>query len=376
MKRILLTSTALVAFAGAAAADVALSGEASFSYTTGATDPVDNGYSSTVSLTASASQALNNGYTASTSLTVDSVDGAEAGLEGGSITVANDSSSITYYLAGSEGVGAAYIGTGANDMQTDDGVSFGSDDPQVNKTARILASTTMGGATISASLNDGDQMQVGVSTDLGGTSLQAGFDQVGSTFGAQISGDASGVAYTVAVDSANNYGLSASTTAAGADVTLDMGDLGWKIGASMPLGAATVGVTLTDTTATPGTGWEVSASTSLDAVALGFTLTQAEGSPAPATTWKMTAGYTAGDLGVDFATTGSTWSMDAAYDLGNGLSVGAGTSNTANTAYAEVNYDLGAGAALAVEYGASAAASAGPDEDINAGTSISVSFSF
>ena len=362
MKRILLTSTALVAFAGAAAADISFSGEASFSYTTGAEE--DNGYSSNTELTAAASQALNNGYTASASFTIDPE--AEPKISKGDITIANDTSSITYYTG--FGVGAAYIGTGANDQQTDNDVSFGSDDPQVNKTARILASTELGGATISASLNDGDQMQIGVSTDLGGTSLQVGFDQATSGFGAQISGDASGVSYTLAVDSDNAYGLTASTTAGGADLTLNMGDMGWDIGASMPLGAATVGVTLDDAQA-----WEVSISTALDAIDLGFKFDNDSD-------WSMTAGYTAGDMSVDFKTENTSgvtaWSMDAAYDLGNGLSVGAGTSNTANTAYAEVNYDLGAGAALAVEYGASAAASAGPDEDINAGTSISVSFSF
>jgi len=375
MKRILLTSTALVAFAGAAAADISLSGTAEFSYTTGAAS--GNGYSSDTEITAAASQALNNGYSASVSFTIDPEaedDPLTAGVDesivnivtAGNITVANDTSSITYYIG--TGVGAAYIGTGANDQQTDNGVSFGSDDPQVNETARIVASTELGGATVSASLDDGDQMQIGVSTDLGGTSLQVGFDQATSGFGAQISGDASGVSYTLAVDSDNAYGLTASTTAGGADLTLNMGDMGWDIGASMPLGAATVGVTLDDAQA-----WEVSISTALDAIDLGFKFDNDSD-------WSMTAGYTAGDMSVDFETANAsgvtTWSMDASYDLGNGLSVGAGTTNTANTAYAEVNYDLGAGAALAIEYGASAAASAGPDEDINAGTSISVSFSF
>lgn len=367
MKRILLTSTALVAFAGAAAADVSLSGSAEYSYNNNAGVVTDT---STVSLTATGSMALNNGYTASASLTAESVDGAAAGLAGGDISIASDTSSITYNV-GDDGIGAAYIGTGASSMMTDNNVTFGSDDPQVNANSTITASVMLGGATVRASL-DGTDYQVGVSTDLGGTTLDAGFDSDGSVFGVQLGGSASAVDYTLGFDSANSYGLNVSTTAGGADLTVDFGDLGWEIGASMPLGAATVTATVTDTNATAGTGWEIGASTSMEGVDLGFTLTQAEGVPAPATTWEMTAGYSVDNIGLEFSTTGAAWSVDATYDMGNGITAGVGTDGTEQ--YVEVDYDLGAGANLSLDY--ATAVNINPAEDIAVGTTVSVSFDF
>jgi len=110
----------------------------------------------------------------------------------------------------------------------------------------------------------------------------------------------------------------------------------------------------------------------MDALAVGLEIDQDSA-------WTATAGYAAGDVTVDFETTSTnTWSLDATYDLGNGVTAGVGTTN-ASSNYAEVNYDLGGGAALALEYGTADMIvdfEGGPDEDILAGTTISVSFSF
>ena len=350
MKRILLTSTALVAFAGAAAADVALSGDAEFSYNDG------TGFASTVSLTAAGSTALDNGYTASVSLTAESVDGAAAGLAAGDITVANDSSSITYHVAG-DGAGAAYLSEAVGGSAGLAGIF--SDD--ANESANISGSATVAGATISASLHPANEYEIGVSTDLGGTMIAVGY--AGGDFGAWLSGAASSVDYTLAFASNDTFGVEVSTTAGGADLSLSMAEGSvWEIGASMPLGAATVGLTLDNTQA-----WEVSLETALDAVALGFTFDSASA-------WTMTAGYSAGDVTVDFETNNnSAWSIDATYDLGNGITAGAGTTS-ASANYVEVDYDLGGGANLSVDYATTA--DINPAEDIAAGTTLSVSFSF
>ena len=352
MKRILLTSTALVAFAGAAAADVSFSGDAEFSYND------TGGFASTVSLTAAGSQALNNGYTASVSLTAESVDGAAAGLAAGDITVASDSSSITYHVAG-DGAGAAYIGDVVGGSAGLAGIFEDAD--TVGEDTTVSASVSLGGATIAASLHDANAYELGVSTDLGGTAVAFGY--AGGDFGAQLSGAASAVDFTLAFASNNTFGLSASTTAGGADLTLTTAEGGvWEIGASMPLGAATVGVTLDNTQA-----WEVSVDTALDAVALGLTFDSANA-------WSMTAGYSAGALGLDFATDSTdAWSLDATYDLGNGITAGVGTDSD-SAQYAEVDYDLGGGANLSLDY--ATAANINPAEDIAAGTTIAVSFSF
>jgi len=361
MKRILLTSTAMVAFAGAAAADISFSGTAEFSY-----NSLTATYGSDTTITAAASQELNNGYTASVSFTIDpdaltaALEGDEDAITAGSITISNDSSSITYHGNPGSGVGAAYIGTGASDMMTDNEITFGDDgDDQVNETAEITASTTMAGATIRASL-DGSDLQLGVSTDLGGTALDAGFDNATGAFGLQIGGDASGVSYTLGMDSENNYGLNAGITAGGADITVDFGDAGWKVGASMPLGVATVGVSLTDQEA-----WEVTVDTALDAVALGMTVSKAD--------WSMTADYAAGDVTLGFSTDkAGEWALDAGYDLGNGITAGAGTSKIDGN-YVDVAYDLGGGASATIMYGSQEDAGA---DDIAEGTTIKVSFAF
>ncbi len=345
MKRILLTSTALVAIAGAAAADVSLSGEASFSYNDA------TGYADAVSITASGSQALDNGYTASASLTISDANT----VAGGDISVASDTASLTYHIGG-DGDGAAHIGDNLSQMSSTVTAVFG-DGTATN--SDITASMTFGGATLRASL-DGNAYELGVSTDLGGTALNMGVTE-GGDFGMTMAGSASAVDYTVGFASDNDYAINASTTAGGADLGLNFGTDGWDLSASMPLGAATVGLTFDD-----ASDYTVSIDTTMESVALGLEIDQDNA-------WTMTAGYSAGDVGLDFSTSSAnTWSLDATYDMGNGITAGVGTTN-ASAMYAEVNYDLGGGAALAIEHGDG---SDGPDDDIAAGTTLEVSFSF
>jgi len=360
MKRILLTSTALVAFAGAAAADVSFSGSAEFSYND------TDAFSSAVELTAAASQALNNGYTASTSITIDAVAGT---IADGDISIANDSSSITYHV-GNDGVGAASLGGALTKQSSVAGIHTGHETivttttttttTNDNDDATITASATVAGATIRGSLHDGNVYEIGVSTDLGGTTINVGMTD--GTFGATLGGSTGGVDFTAGFAGDSSYAINASTTAGGADLSLDFGDLGWQIGASMPLGVATVGVTLDDAQA-----WEVSVDTSLDAIDVGFTFDSASA-------WTMSAGYAANDMSFTFATDNlAAWSLDATYDMGNGITAGAGTDASSNQ-YVEVDYDLGGGANLSLDY--ATAAEVNPAEDIKAGTTVSVSFSF
>ena len=349
MKRILLTSTALVAIAGAAAADISFSGEAEFSYNDA------TGFGSAVEMTAAGSAALDNGMTASASLTLEDANTVSAG----DISLSSDTASITYHV-GMDGTGAAYIGDELDVQGTLANIFEDSD--SIVEDAGITASASLGGATISMSINAANAYQIGVSTDLGGTDLSLGFIEATGDFGAQMAGSASAVDYTLAFGSNDTYGLSASTTAGGADLSLDFGDAGWEIGASMAMGPATVGVTMDDTSA-----WEVSLDTSLEGVDLGFTFDDASA-------WTMTAGVTAGDVTVDFETdSASAWSLDATYDMGNGVTAGIGT-DSASEQYVEVDYDLGGGANLSLDYATSA--DINPAEEITAGTTVSVSFSF
>ena len=176
-----------------------------------------------------------------------------------------------------------------------------------------------------------------------------------------MSGAAGAVSYSLAFGSNDAYAINASTTAGGADLTLNFGDAGWDVGASMPLGAATVGVTIND-----ASEWEVSLGTSLEGVGLDMKFDESSN-------WEMDATYDAGDVSVAFGTDNlGVWSIDADYDMGNGVTIGAGTSD-ADGDYADVSMDLGGGASAGITYGSQAGA--GPD-DIDEGTTISVSFSF
>ena len=361
MKSILLTSTALVAFAGAAAADISFSGEASFSYNS------DSGnFTSDTAITASGSTALDNGYTATASITFD---GEDDSLSHGDITVASDTASITYNVGG-DAVAASHLGDPVGKMDTgvlgwDAEKNLFADEDNVEEDTRISASATFGGVTIRGSIPDEDgEYALGVATDLGGMSADFGIitDDEDSGFGVKVSGSAGGADYTVAIasDSDGNSanGLTVATTAGGVDLTLDAGNGGWEAGASMPLGGASVGFTYDD-----ANYWTASVETSLDAVELGLTVDSNSD-------WDLTASYDAGDMTFGFATDeNSDWSVDATYDLGNGVTAGAGTDSDSDS-YAEVSYDLGAGASAGVVWANFS------DDDYDYGTTVSVSFSF
>merc|ERR1711916_328431 len=130
-----------------------------------------------------------------------------------------------------DGTGAAYLGDPLGKqgilanifVETDTTVAT-----NFVEDAGISASASLGGATVSMSINAANEYQIGVSTDLGGTDLSLGFIEATSAFGAAISGSASNVDYSLAFGSNDTYGLSASTTAGGADLSLDFGDAGWN----------------------------------------------------------------------------------------------------------------------------------------------------
>ena len=107
MKNILLTSTALVAFAGAAAAGghtaVGFGGEASAKYNS------LTGYATAAEMTASASATLDNGLTASTSFTLETTNFGSGEFGAGSVSLSSDTASLTF---GTAVVGAVFAATG------------------------------------------------------------------------------------------------------------------------------------------------------------------------------------------------------------------------------------------------------------------------
>ncbi|MDC1381308.1 porin [Octadecabacter sp.] len=339
MKNILLATTALVTFAGAAAAeghtDFSFGGEATAEFNS------ETGYTTDAELTASMSAALDNGLTAAASITFESAAGADAVTAShGSISLSSDTASLTF---GTGLVGAAYT------ISSDD-YGIGSGGLTDGEFDGIVGTITLGDAnvTISAPLGETDTatglIEVGVSTSVGGWNLG---------FAATDGGD---------------YVAVANGTAGGADVNIGLTSASeWDLGASLPVGPLTVSASTDEASA-----WTVGAAYEADGVSVGIE-TNADNS------WDLTVGYTGNGVvvaaGYDEA---SVLSLGATFDMDNGMTIGAGIENAANDAYAFVEVDLGGGASAFADFGSVAGLDeVGPSErDIAEGTTVGVSFAF
>ena len=325
MKSILFTTTALVAFAGAAAADVSLTGEASAEYNSNA------GYSTAAEMTATGSATLDNGLTASTSFTLEA-----AGISAGSISLSSDTASLTF---GTGLDGAVFTAVG-------DDYAIG-DDGEEGVLEGAVASVTMGETTVTVSVPmaatiEAADVEVGVTTTAAGWALGFGL-----------------------ADGA--YAMTAAGTAGGADVSVGMASNDeWDASVSSTTGAVTVSASTDEAEA-----WTVGAAYAADGVSAGIEYNADE-------TWEVTGGYAADGVTVAAALTdASVMTLGATYDMGNGLTVGAGLED--EDTYAFASYDLGGGANAFVDYTDAAAdlEEVGPSErDIATGTTVGVSFTF
>jgi hypothetical protein len=346
MKNILLASTALVTFAGAAAAEghtsFSFGGEASAEYNS------ETGYTTDAELTASMSAALDNGLTAAASITFESAAGGDTvDATHGSISLSSDTASLTF---GTGVVGAVRtisgddyaIGTG-DDAAIPDGEFDG-----------IVGTIAMGDANviISVPLNEGfagtGTVEVGVSTSAGGWNLG------------------------LAVTDDGGYTMVADGTAGGADVNFGMSsDSEWDLGVSLPAGPLTVSASTDEASA-----WTVGAAYTADGVSAGIEVNSDD-------TWDLTVGYTGGGVVVSAEfDQASTMTLGATYDMGNGVTLGAGIEGADSEAYAFAEVDLGGGASAFFDYSGNTVLvdgfeDVGPSErDIADGTTVGVSFAF
>jgi hypothetical protein len=328
MKSILLTSTALVMVAGAAAAEVTFSGDASAEYNS------NTGFATDANVTASLSAEMDNGLTVSTSF--DLLGGAV-----GNVSVTGDNVSLTFGLNGADlngaafaayGDGAGVVGVGEENL--DDGVA---------------ASFGLGGATIYVSAVydtvadefSTDDIELGLSTSAGG--FDVGLGLADGDFGASASGNAGGLDVTLAVSSI-----------AGANA--------WDASVSYPMGAVTLGASLDSTDA-----WEVTADYAADGVSAGVSFDSNDD-------YELTAGYSMGDVSVSGGINqDSDFKVVVMYTIMEGLTAEAGMTY-AEEVYARVDYDLGGGASLTVSQ--ADAADIDDAEDMAAGTTVALSFSF
>ena len=345
MKNILLTTTALVAFAGAAAADghtsVGFGGEASAEYNS------VTGFDTAAELTATGSANLDNGLTASTSITVETTGYGSAVISAGSVSLSSDTASLTF--------GTGIVGAVRTAVADDYAIGTGDDTAYVDgEIDGIVASVTMGATTlvvsgeIAANATVADTtlegIEIGVTTSAAGWNLGLGL-----------------------VSATSEYAMTAAGTAGGADIGFGMSSNSeWDVSVAYPVGAVTVSASTDEAEA-----WTVGAAYAADGMSGGFELNADE-------SWEVTAGYAADGVTVAAAfTDASVMTLGATYDMGNGLTVGAGIEDTENYAFA--SYDLGGGANAFVDYTDAAAdlEEVGPSErDIAVGTTVGVSFTF
>jgi outer membrane protein OmpU len=343
MKSILLTTTALVAFAGAAVADghtgVSFSGTANLGYNDEANTAAGaddyNGFYFDTTLTVKGATELDNGVTASAQFNIDiqedGLGSANSVADGNTALNADDfvmalkteSATLTF---GDTATAAGKMWVSAGDMESDGFTTAAFDAAEAD--AVLRGDVTMGDVSASVSYvivttgteQEIDQLSFGVKAAVAGVTIAAAYEEATTK--------------QTEADDANDdeiFGLSVGFAAAGANFTVACnGDANLGVNVKYSADALTVAVDYQDDQGTTKVG------------------------------------------------------IDGSYDLGNGLTILAGAfdQETQGTdTYVAAAYDLGGGAELLVSYADAETTDALADDEVGGpdyqvGTTVAVSFKF
>lgn len=369
MKNILLTSTALVAFAGAAFADghasadgVSFAGEATLGFNSDSDDGAlgdNDGFYWDANVAVTMSKALDNGLTAAATFNFDVAsndDGSE--LEAGDYVLSLTSATSGLYF-GQTAFAAETYWSAVGDMEAD---NFSEADGETV----LRSELTMAGITAGMSYAVADAADVAATDSvnqlsLGATATFGNFD-VAVAYQEEADQDMSAANGDFNADEV--IGVSGSTTFSGATVsagyasnlTDETSSIGVKV--AYPFGPVT---------ATAYYVMEDSEAGDVDDN-FGINVAYEAGAIAVALDYQD-------DQGV------AKTAIDGSYDLGNGLEIFAGMymeDNIENEFYVAGSYDLGGGASVLVAY---ADAQDDTDDEVGAneyqrGTTVEVSFAF
>jgi hypothetical protein len=401
MKSILLTTTALVAFAGAAAADghagISFSGSATLGYndydnpavgsvninqnvnfyptgttgsgsltgfsttttTTTTSDDDNTGFYGDLELDVTMTAALDNGITVTASADIGDLDAADAGMGGVTLEIASEMASLTF---GDTDPSADKHWSGVDGDTVGD--FRGATEHEGAFDAILRGEASMAGVT--ASISYGVNMQGSSDPDFGALQVAAVADVSGFTVvGAYEAADAD---FGPGAGLDQQYGVSVAGAVAGVDVKVaysaapddnNVSSLG--LSASMPFGPVTVG------------GY--------------YSVNSGDTAAAANDKYGLDVSYSDGPISIsaDFDTdaddaTDPTWEIDANYDTGLGAIIHAGMVDSGEDYYVAGTYDLGGGASLLVSYVVDGDDDNSDDEigedDLQAGTTVEVSFSF
>jgi len=378
MKSILLTSTALVAFAGAAAADghatgFSLTGAAELGYNTtdGVNDVVSDGFFWDLEVDATATTQLDNGLEVSATFGVEIANGDRGQALSGKdyvLKLSGENASLSFGNldpVAKEGLGEV-DGHSAADFNDDD-AHFDT----VGFDALLVGEATLAGFTAQVSfgvdqdgttaldVEDIDAMQIFVSGTVSIVDLEFGYaEEVGETTPETI-GLAAGVSVAGA-DLTVSYLANSAVDATGAEEESSIG-----LAAAYPVGPVTVSAYYSiNDVADDNFGGDLDYSA--NGLAVNVSVDSANGADG------------SDDDALDFGIEGS-------YDVGNGLTVFAGylsgdRDEQNDTIYAAAEYDLGGGASVLFSYADDGdAAAAGEDlgdPEYKEGLTVQANFAF
>jgi hypothetical protein len=373
MKRILLASASIVAFAGAASAEITFSGEAALGYNdTEALDgdedaagnltvgDEDTGFYWSGELGITMSQELDNGLVAAATVTSDVVDNQLEGdifAEGYVLSLSSETAALFF---GDTDMAANLRWDGVSEMEHDD---FSETDGEtvlrgdfmaygLDVSVSALVDDTFDG-NIDGSGDTLDQYSVGVAGTLGAFQMSAAYQEEERDY--DLGGD----------DFNPNqiFGISVGAAFAGADVDVAYareedasGDSESSTGIEVayPIGPVTLGAFYVSESDDDGDSFGVAA----DYVSGALTVTTAYEE------------VREGD---------EDWAIEAGYDFGMGLNAYAGVSDAGDDYYVAGTYDLAEGAQLLVSYAEDDDNDSEDeigDPEYQEGTTVEVSFEF
>ena len=367
MKNILLATTALVAFAGAAAAEghtgISFTGSASLGFNNEAgignvaNRAADNndGFYSDLDIVAGFAAELDNGLTAAASLNLDDLGD---GTNNGTVYELSLTSATAGLYYGDTSFAAQNAWKGAGSMDQDgfseaDGeesirgeMTFGDISAQLSYVLANNAGERNAG-------DDMNQLSLGVSATVGTLDIAVAYQEASGeaagfyTSGTGTDGDSGDF------NNAEVFGMSVGTTFGGADVRLAYAESGANSSTGLSVSYPVGDVTLNASYSSESAGDD---------------------------NWDLGATYASGPLSFTANTDESDdWGMQGSYDAGNGLVIFAGLSDGGEDTYVAGTYDLGSGASLLVSFADDGDADATDEvgaNDYQHGTTVEVSFDF
>ncbi|QEE36946.1 porin [Octadecabacter sp. SW4] len=361
MKSILLASTAVIALAGAAAAEVSFGGEATLGYNDFDNGTGDNfGFYWEANIAVTLSQTLDNGLTAGATFDFDVAAtnlGTTLTTGGYVLFVESDTAGLFF---GDTAFAAETRWVSAGDMEADgfseaDGevalrgdISYG---PVEASVSYVLAES---GGTINM-VDDLNQLSLGMVATFGNFDVAVAYQEA--------SGEAGGF-YAANGDFSDDeiFGISVGAAFAGADFRLayasneTSGEDSTGLSVSYPVGPVVLGAYYVSESDPTGDNWGINVAYENGPISVGLDYQD--------------------DQGVEKI------EVEGSYDVGNGLMVYAGyltEDGTEDRFYVAGGYDLGGGASLLVSY---AEDDDNVDEDeigageYQVGTTVEVSFEF